>query len=119
MSMISRLSVILIGSTESSTLNILVDLKEEFIVAKAKKELPKRSEIPEERTWKLEYIFETDELGEEALEQLKKDIPDITEYKGKLHESSETLDNVLKLQDDISERLGKLYTYANMLYDQA
>src|SRR5699024_7259524 len=104
MSMISRLSVILIGSTESSTLNILVDLKEEFIVAKATKELPKRSEIPEERTWKLEDIFETDDLWEEELEQLKKDIPEITEYKGKLHESSETLYNVLKLQDGISER---------------
>src|SRR5690625_693887 len=117
MSMISRLSVILIGSTESSTLNILVDLKKEFIVEKATKELPKRSEIPEERTWKLEDIFETDDLWEEELEQLKKDIPDITEYKGKLHESSETLYNVLKLQDDISERLGKLYTYAHMRYD--
>lgn len=82
------------------------------------KELPKRSDIPEERTWKLEDIFETDDIWEEELEQLKKDIPEMTAFNGKLNESADMLYNALKLQDELSERLGKLYTYARMRYDQ-
>lgn len=85
---------------------------------KAMKELPKRSDIPEERTWKLEDIFETDDIWEEELEQLKKDIPEMTAFNGKLNESADMLYNALKLQDELSERLGKLYTYARMRYDQ-
>jgi len=87
-------------------------------MAKSTKELQARSEVPEDRTWKLEDIFATDDLWEEELSRLKEDIPKITSFKGKLAESADTLYQVLKLQDDLSERLGKLYTYAHMRYDQ-
>src|SRR5690606_38334516 len=49
---------------------------------------------------------------------LKNDIPNVSEYQGRVSESADTLYNVLKLQDELSERLGKLYTYAHMRYDQ-
>ena len=87
-------------------------------MAKSTKELQARSEVPEDRTWKLEDIFATDDLWEEELSRLKEDVPKITSFKGKLAESADTLYQVLKLQDDLSERLGKLYTYAHMRYDQ-
>lgn len=87
-------------------------------MAKSTKELQKRNQIPVERTWKLEDIFTTDELWEKEFNQLKQDIPEITQYQNKLGESAETLLSALKLQDDLSERLGKLYTYAHMRYDQ-
>lgn len=38
--------------------------------------------------------------------------------KERLRESADSLYNVLNLQDELSERLGKLFTYAHMRYDQ-
>ncbi|MFB4169783.1 oligoendopeptidase F [Virgibacillus sp. JSM 102003] len=87
-------------------------------MAKATKELPKRSEIPEEKTWKLEDIFKTDDAWEKELQSLKNDIPSIEKFQGKITESAQNLYDVLKLQDQLSERLGKLFTYAHMRSDQ-
>lgn len=85
---------------------------------KATKELPKRSEIPEELTWKLEDIFATDDAWEKEFQALKKDIPAIEAYQGKIADSAQNLLDVLQLQDELSERLGKLFTYAHMRSDQ-
>ena len=82
------------------------------------KKLQKRSEIPVERTWRLEDIFANDELWEEEYQALEKDIPQITAYQNTLSKSADQLFNVLDLQDKLSERLGKLYTYSQMRYDQ-
>ncbi|WP_067729587.1 oligoendopeptidase F [Oceanobacillus damuensis] len=87
-------------------------------MAKSTKELPKRSEVPLDSTWRLEDIFTTDEQWQEERKQLQQDIPKIEEYKGKLSESADALYGVLKLQDELSERLGKLFTYSHMRYDQ-
>lgn len=87
-------------------------------LSKLTKELPKRSELKEELTWDLEAIFATDELWEEELAQLTKDIPKIREFKGKLGSSAEVFYELLELQDRLSERLGKLYAYSRMRYDQ-
>ncbi|MFC3040573.1 oligoendopeptidase F [Virgibacillus xinjiangensis] len=84
----------------------------------AAKELPKRSEVPHDRTWRLEDIFTTDEDWQAELKSLQNDIPQIEAFQGKLDESSQTLYDVLKLQDKLSERLGRLFTYAHMRYDQ-
>ncbi|EPR30190.1 Oligoendopeptidase F [Geobacillus sp. WSUCF1] len=85
---------------------------------KAKKSLPLRSEIPVEETWRLEDIFPTDDAWEEEFKQVKAMIPKLGEYKGRLGESPEVLYEALQYQDEVSMRLGKLYTYAHMRYDQ-
>ncbi|MDF2699401.1 MAG: pepF [Haloplasmataceae bacterium] len=82
------------------------------------KELPKREEVSIEKTWKLEDIFSSDELWKEEFNKLQADIPNVKEYKGKLSESADMLYNLLKLEDELSLRLGKLYVYAHMRYDQ-
>ncbi|WP_188455356.1 oligoendopeptidase F [Virgibacillus oceani] len=87
-------------------------------MAKGTKELPKRSEIPEELTWRLEDIFPTDEAWEEEYQSLKADIPKVENYQGKIGESAANLYELFKLQDEVSERLGKLFTYAHMRNDQ-
>ncbi|MFD2208503.1 oligoendopeptidase F [Virgibacillus halophilus] len=87
-------------------------------MAKAAKELPKRSEIPEEKTWRLEDIFPTDEAWEEELASLKQDIPQMEKFQGKLADSSETVYEMFQMQDELSERLGKLFVYAHMRNDQ-
>ncbi|SDZ75310.1 oligoendopeptidase F [Thalassobacillus cyri] len=84
----------------------------------ASKELPKREELPVERTWKLENIFATDDEWKKELEAIKEMIPEITAFKGKLGESADQLYQMLVKQDEISNRIGKLYTYAHMRADQ-
>ncbi|MEB3749205.1 oligoendopeptidase F [Geobacillus icigianus] len=85
---------------------------------KTKKSLPSRSEISIEETWRLEDIFPTDEAWEQEFRQVKAMIPKLGEYKGRLGESPELLYEALQYQDEVSMRLGKLYTYAHMRYDQ-
>ncbi|WP_087973295.1 oligoendopeptidase F [Oceanobacillus rekensis] len=87
-------------------------------MAKSTKELPKRSEVPLESTWRLEDIFATDEAWAEELKNLQQDIPKVEQYRGKLSESADHLYELLKLQDELSERLGRLYTYSHMRSDQ-
>ncbi|MDC3413675.1 oligoendopeptidase F [Terrihalobacillus insolitus] len=82
------------------------------------KALPKREEISVEKTWKLEDIFESEEEWEQELKALKEKIPSFGQYQGKLAGSADQLYDLLQLQDEVSERLGKLYTYAHMRYDQ-
>src|SRR5699024_8593434 len=87
-------------------------------MAKAAKELPKREEISKERTWNLEDIFATDDEWEKAYESLQKEVSKADRYRGRLGESSDTLLELLQLQDDSGEKLGKLFTYAHMRQDQ-
>jgi oligoendopeptidase F len=82
------------------------------------KELKKREEVPVELTWRLEDIFATDEEWKNEFKELQGDIPKIEEYQGKLASSANTLYEALTLQDELSNRLGKLYTYARMRNDQ-
>ncbi len=84
----------------------------------AVKSLPKRDEIPVQDTWDLEDIFSTDDAWEQEFKQVKEMIPQIDQYQGKLGESAHTFYEALQLQDEITMRLGKLYTYAHMRYDQ-
>lgn len=87
-------------------------------VTEMTKEIPKREEVPVELTWDLATIFETDEKWEAEFDALNKEIPKIKEFQGTLGDSAETLYNMFTFQDQISERLGKLYTYSHMKYDE-
>lgn len=82
------------------------------------KELKKREDVPVELTWRLEDIFPTDEEWKKEFKQLQEDIPEIEVYQGKLATSAEYLYELFTLQDKLSGRLGKLYTYARMRYDE-
>lgn len=84
----------------------------------AVKKLPARSEIKKEDTWRLEDIFETDQAWEQEFAEIKAALPKLAEFKGKLGNSAEELYEALTYQDKVMERLGKLYTYAHMRYDQ-
>ncbi len=85
---------------------------------KTAKALPARSEIEVENTWRLEDIFQTDAEWETEFQAVKELLPKMTGFKGKLGESANTLLEALQYEDEISMRLGKLYTYAHMRYDQ-
>ena len=80
--------------------------------------LPSRSEIAVEDTWRLEDIFASDESWEKEFQEVKALIPAVKEFEGKLSESADLLYDALQYQDQLLERLGKLYAYSHMRYDQ-
>ncbi|MBG9545693.1 oligopeptidase PepB [Cytobacillus firmus] len=82
------------------------------------KKLPARNEISPEDTWRLEDIFRSDDEWNKEYNEVQKLIPDAGKYQGRLGESAETLYAALQFQDHLLSRLGKLYTYAHMRYDQ-
>nr|WP_245805856.1 oligoendopeptidase F [Bacillus alkalicellulosilyticus] len=82
------------------------------------KSLPKRNEIPVEKTWNLEAIYETDFTWEEEFTEIKLLLPKMKEFQGKLGSSAQVLFDGLQQSDEITKKLGKLYTYAHMRNDQ-
>lgn len=81
-------------------------------------QLPDRSEVKAEDTWKLEDIFPSDEAWNKEFQAVKELIPNLSEFKGTLNHSADNLYEALTYQDKVMERLGKLYTYAHMRSDQ-
>jgi oligoendopeptidase F len=82
------------------------------------KSLPKRNEVAVEDTWDLEAIYASDDVWEKEFEETKQMLPELKSFQGKLGESAETLYTYLQKQDEVTKKLGKLYTYAHMRYDQ-
>jgi len=78
----------------------------------------KRDEIKLEDTWDLTYIYKSDEQFYSELEKCKSEIQVVSNYRGKLLESSKTLLNFLKESDEVERRLYKLYYYAHLKLDQ-
>lgn len=77
----------------------------------------KRCDVPEEFTWDLSKIFESDEKWFEEYELLKSFPEKISAFSGKLSESADTLLDYFRLEDEISVRLEMLYTYASCKSD--
>lgn len=77
-----------------------------------------REEVPTELTWRLEDIFETDELWEKEFVEVAALGDKAESYQGKLQENAEALYEVLVYKDELTERLRRLYTYSHMRYDQ-
>ena len=86
--------------------------------SQAVKRLPLRDEIPEEDTWRLEDIFTSDEAWEQEFAEVKALLPGMKDFQGRLGESAQTLYAALQYRDRLTMRLGKLYVYARMRYDQ-
>lgn len=78
----------------------------------------KRSEVPVEDTWNLGDIFADDGLWQEALEELKGFVPQLEAFRGHLGDSAESLLGYLRLNDEISVKLGKVYGYASCRSDE-
>ncbi|MDQ0174639.1 oligoendopeptidase F [Bacillus chungangensis] len=82
------------------------------------KVLPNRSEVSEALTWRLEDIFATDQLWEEEYKAVMELLKKADGFKGTVGKDAESLYQTLVYDDEVSERVGKLYTYAHMRYDQ-
>ncbi|MFC4767364.1 oligoendopeptidase F [Effusibacillus consociatus] len=80
--------------------------------------LPKRNEIPDEMKWKLEDIYASTEKWEQDYQEIKSHIVKIQGFEGKLAESAQNLLDCLKVQDQLAEKMGRLYAYARMRRDE-
>ena len=76
-----------------------------------------RSEIKEEDTWDLTYIFKNEKEFNKSYDEAKKEMKKVSEFKGRLLESSDTLLAFLKYSDSIERKLYKLYYYAHLSLD--
>jgi len=81
-------------------------------------QIRERSEVPIKDTWKLEDLYASDELWNEAKEQLVSKFDNVLTYKGELASSSDQLLACLEFNSDISREVGRLYSYASMKSDQ-
>lgn len=84
----------------------------------ADRPIPARSEVPEESTWNLKDVFESDEAWQAEYEALKAVPEQIEVFRGRLGESAETLLEWFRLNDALSVRLEKLYGYASCKGDE-
>ncbi|MFU8689891.1 oligoendopeptidase F [Rossellomorea sp. FS2] len=84
----------------------------------AVKRLPNRSEVKQELTWRLEDIFPSDEAWEKEYKEIQELSSRAGEFKGTLGNGADELYAAFAFQDEILERMGKVYTYSHMRYDQ-
>lgn len=80
--------------------------------------LPKREEVPEDRTWRLEDIYPDEALWEQELQEAKGLAAEVGRYGGRLGESARNLYEALKLYDDCSLKLDRVGGYSFMRRDQ-
>ena len=76
--------------------------------------LPERTAIPAEYKWKLDDIYGSQKAWEEDFAKIKSGLPKIAAYKGTLAQSPQKLAEFLKVREELSIILGKLYVFANM-----
>lgn len=76
-----------------------------------------RKDIPEKYKWNLGDIFTTPQDWETAFAEFEKNYTQLAQYKGKLADKAALLE-FLKLSDQTDVKLGQLYCYAYMNYNE-
>lgn len=77
-----------------------------------------REEVPEELTWKLEDIFQSNADWETSYQELTELAKQASQYQGTIAEGTDALLKVLRFRDEVYTKLGKLYAYSHMRNDQ-
>ena len=80
--------------------------------------IPKRSEVPEEMTWNLKDMFESDQAWMAEYEAMKEFPTKIAAFQGTLARSAQDLLAWFRLQDEIELRLSVLMGYASCKGDE-
>lgn len=85
--------------------------------------LKKREDVSEQDCWNVEALYPSIEAWSKSFNEAfnrktKVKWPELEAYKGRLHESPETLKSALDLSMKIARELTKLYTYAHLKHDE-
>ncbi len=97
---------------------VLFSTSPSLAAADENSQVPSRDQISAEYKWHLEDIYANDAAWEADYDKVKKQLPKIAQYKGKLAASSKSLLECLTLRDQISMTLEKLFPYARMHQDE-
>ncbi len=73
-----------------------------------------RGELENRFKWRLEDLFESDELWEEEFGRVDGLVEQLSAFRGRVVESDESLLSVLKLSDELGLVFERLYVYAHM-----
>lgn len=76
-----------------------------------------RDQIPAEEQWDLTVLFESPEDWDKEKQTILGMIPGLEEFKGTLGHSAGQLLNALTYEDELDERLGRLFAYAMLARD--
>ncbi|MNO52374.1 Oligoendopeptidase F, plasmid [compost metagenome] len=79
--------------------------------------LPKRSEVKEENTWRLEDIYSDQQQWDQTYKDLKNLVGKVDQYEGKLNTAA-NVKAIFTLEDEISSNVERLYVYAHLNHDQ-
>ncbi len=82
------------------------------------KTIPTRNEIQDNDKWDLSPLFKDEKEWESLFIEIESIIPGFENYKEKLSESLETFKSALDLDQEISRKVEKLYTYAHLKSDE-
>ena len=82
------------------------------------KELPRREELPEELTWDLTSIYESDQAFEESFSDFEDDLPSLTSYEGTLADGADQLSAALENILAAGRHLENLHLYTHLKNDQ-
>lgn len=77
-----------------------------------------RQDVPEEKTWRLEDIFATNDVWEKELAEVTELSKQAASFQGTFKNGPEALYKALQYRDELSQRLQILYTYAHMRHDE-
>jgi oligoendopeptidase F len=76
-----------------------------------------RSDVPAKYQWNPYDIFPSTEAWDSELKAVEQDIPKLGQYEGHLGESAETMVQCLHDYEDMDQRISKLYSFANLIFD--
>jgi oligoendopeptidase F len=79
--------------------------------------VPRRSQIADEYKWQLGDLYESDAAFHAARERFTAEVKKLADFKGRLCEGAKTLAACLKLQDELSITISRLFAYARMNLD--
>ena len=82
------------------------------------KELPKRSEVKEEYTWKLSDMYATKEAWEQELSEITAITAEVEKMEGKVTASAQNLLFVLEQSAKAEQKIELAFNYAQRLFDQ-
>lgn len=74
-----------------------------------------RNEVPEELTWNLEDLFESQQDWESELTSIERDAAQIRKFKGKLGDGADSLLDCLQAEENLSKKLVRTGTYISLL----
>jgi len=76
--------------------------------------IPARDQVRLEDTWDLTLLYPTPADWQAAFEKLQKDYPQITQWKGRVGTSAQSLREVMEFEKELGQRIERLAHYASL-----